>query len=248
MRVEQGSEKKENLSYQDYQNKVATQKKQTITMFASIFLVLLIVFLGVVRMLSPDVDISLGEDRNNQNQEEDYTEQYGVDSRLKALQQEDDAVGMSSEAATEDDGLVKIPKTEDKSFLALHDDEPVATDRVSDNIGTQGQVTTDPHPISSSASPTALQKGITDHSPAAQHDVVNQPKTYRVYVGMYSSQSQAEVARGILQDSGMGLTPVIKQAAGGYTLQVGAFSKKETASNLANRLLNNNYPARVVTD
>lgn len=248
MRVEQGNEKKENLSYKDYQDKVAKQKKQNITMFVSIFFVLLIVFLGVVRLMSPDVDISLGEDRNSQAQEDDAMVQYGVDSRLKELQREDELSGENAENATEEDGLVKIPKTEDKSFLAIKDEEPVATVKYSSSDNDSHQVTTDPHPISSSASPTSLQRGITEHTPAAQTEVVNQPKTYRVYVGMYSSQAQAEVARGILQDSGMGLTPVIKQAAGGFTLQVGAFSKKETASNLASRLLNNNYPARVVTD
>jgi len=245
MRVEQGNEKKENLSYKDYQNKVAKQKKQNIMMFVSIFFVLLIVFLGVVRLMSPDVDISLGEERINQTQDDDAMEQYGVDSRLKELQREDE---ISEENTTEDDGLVKIPKSEDKSFLALKDEEPVSNDKHTSSDADFHQVTTDPHPISSSASPTSLQRGISEHTPAAHIEVVNQPKTYRVYVGMYSSQAQAEVARGILQDSGMGLTPVIKQAAGGYTLQVGAFSKKETASNLASRLLNNNYPARVISD
>ena len=65
---------------------------------------------------------------------------------------------------------------------------------------------------------------------------------------MYSSQTQAEVARGILQDAGLGVTPAIKQVGGGYTLQVGAFSSKESANNLSNKLLMNNYPSRVVSD
>ena len=62
------------------------------------------------------------------------------------------------------------------------------------------------------------------------------------------TQAQAEVARGILQDAGLGVAPNIKQIPGGYTLQVGAFGSKDAANVLSNKLLLNNYPARVSSD
>ncbi len=248
MRVENGSYKTDNMSYKEYQAKIAMKKKQSITMFLSVFAILLIIFLGVAKILSPDVDITLGDESNQASIEEDY--QGGVDSRLKDLQNEDSTEAPNPDSLEEEAGLVKIPKHE--SGLP---DMPVENPSVRDedpaielNSNVQKSNVVDPNPISHTSSPASLQQGITQHTPANQVEPVFQPKTYRVYVGMYSNQSQAEVARGILQDSGMGLTPVIKQAAGGYTLQVGAFSKKETAVNLSNRLLNSNYPARVVSD
>lgn len=243
----QGSNKRqvqpdENLTYKDY--KIQQQKKirqQNIMMFLSIFVVLLIVFLGVARLLSPDVDITLGDDHSRSNVEDEY--RAGVDRRLKALQEEDEMLHSSNGNASEieEDGVVKIPKQEDKSFKPIEEETPVQTTN-KDAVVDMGN----PHPISPDVSPNSLRNHAGNEVTVAPVTVPQ--KTYRVYVGMYSTQSQAEVARGILQDAGLGVTPNIKQAAGGYTLQVGAFSSKASATNLSNRLLLNNYPARVVSD
>lgn len=241
MRIENSNpsdQPKEKLTYKEYkqlqQKKI---KRQNMMMFLSIFAVLIIIFLGVVRLMSPDVDISLGDDSLQTSMEEEYSR--GVDSRLKALQQEDDMNLSEHDQATmtEEDGVVKIPKHEDKSFKPIEDVEPVATNH-------QEKTKTETAPeLPNSAAPTALRQ------PAAvENHAAPAPVTYRVYVGMYSNQVQAEVARGILQEAGLGVTPNIKQTAGGYTLQVGAFSSKASASNLSNKLLMNNYPARVVSE
>ena len=252
MRVENGSYKKnENMSYNEYKSKMSVKKKQSVMMFVSIFLVLLLVFLGVAKIMSPDVDITLGDDGKKIDNVEDDEYKGGIDRRLRELQMEDDMLNMSQEEAqTEEDGLVKIPQRGEKSPLETQQEEPVNTVvNQPDNLkglpplNTTG---TNPNPISTGASPTALNKEQT--APIQQAQVQLSPKTYRVYVGMYSTKSQAEVARGILAEAGLGLTPTIKQAAGGFTLQVGAFSKKESADNLSHTLLINNYPARVVSD
>jgi len=252
MRVENGSYKKnENMSYSEYKSKMSVKKKQSVMMFVSIFLVLLLVFLGVAKIMSPDVDITLGDDGKKIDNVEDDEYKGGIDRRLRELQMEDDMLNMSQEEAqTEEDGLVKIPQRGEKSPLETQQEEPVNTVvNQPDNLkglpplNTTG---TNPNPISTGASPTALNKEQT--APIQQAQVQLSPKTYRVYVGMYSTKSQAEVARGILAEAGLGLTPTIKQAAGGFTLQVGAFSKKESADNLSHTLLINNYPARVVSD
>ena len=253
MRVENGSYKKnENMSYSEYKSKMSVKKKQSIMMFVSIFLVLLLVFLGVAKIMSPDVDITLGDDGKKINSVEEDEYKGGIDRRLRELQMEDDMQGFAQDEAaqTEEDGLVKIPQREEKSPLETQQEEPVNTVvNQPDNLkglpplNTTG---TNPNPISTGASPTALNKEQT--APMQQAQVQLSPKTYRVYVGMYSTKSQAEVARGILAEAGLGLTPTIKQAAGGFTLQVGAFSKKESADNLSHTLLINNYPARVVSD
>ena len=252
MRIEGGNSSNkpnENLTYKDYKiNMQKKRKQQNIMMFLSVFAVLLLIFLGVARLMSPDVDISIGDDSQKTNYEDEY--RRGVDSRLKALQQEDEMNLMEHDKAseTEEDGIVKIPKLEDKSFKPIEEEEPVAT-KHSDVIGNGQSVGSGVvNPISPDSAPTSLRNNANNNVSVASSAVPEQTKTYRVYVGMYSTQAQAEVARGILQEAGLGLTPNIRQAAGGYTLQVGAFSSKASATNLSNKLLINNYPARVVSD
>jgi cell division protein FtsN len=241
-------QERERLTYKDYKaEQKIKNRKQAIMMFLSIFAVLVLIFLGVAKLMSPDVDISLGDD--SKTEQEEYNR--GIDSRLKILQEDDDmnlTEHDKDDSLVEEDGVVKIPKTEDKSFKPLEDEEPVITAKEEESAEKIDKQETHHNPISPDAAPTSLKNNASNNVNVHPTPAATAAKTYRVYVGMYSTQSQAEVARGILQESGMGLTPTIKQAAGGYTLQVGAFSSKETATNLSNKLLINNYPARVVSD
>lgn len=70
----------------------------------------------------------------------------------------------------------------------------------------------------------------------------------RVVVGSYSSVEDAKKAYDKMLDSEMRLAPIIKEVGGSYTLQVGAFSDKNKANDLVNKLNNNNYSAKIVSD
>ena len=70
----------------------------------------------------------------------------------------------------------------------------------------------------------------------------------KVVVGYYATEKQAEVAKSIIQDAGVGVSPVVKNLGGYYTLQVGSYSSREKAQQAANNLLKNNFPARVIVD
>ncbi len=231
MRIESEYKKTQNTAYNaynNYKNKLEKNRQQTILMFMSIFIVLLLVFLGFAKLMSPDVDISIG-DENTQSQSEDADEIYlsGIDRRLKQLQMEDDRTDLTSEELmTEDDGIVQIPEKSERETAALTKDE--------DSVVHEEPV-----------------KDAQEAPKGDEPEVITLPQnniTYRVVVGMYSTPAQADVAKGILQDAGLGIAPVVRQMAGGYTLQVGAYSSKESANNLTNKLLMNNYPARIITD
>ena len=115
MRIESENKKTDQITYKDYKKKNEKNQKQTILMFISIFMVLLLVFLGFAKIMSPDVDIAIGDESTQmQYEEEDDSYQGGVDHRLKKLQEEDDGVGLASEeVVAEDAGVVKIPKKEE---------------------------------------------------------------------------------------------------------------------------------------
>lgn len=229
MRIENGNVKKKDISYKDYESKLENRKKWSSMTFLSVFGVLLIIFLGFAKLMSPDVDISLGEDEDVQMEDVDNSGYRGeVDARLKELQREDEGeLAPSSDAAVEEDGLVRIPKK---------NEEPVS-EKVEDSV----------FPVEQNANAVKPQQNQPSEAPAPTPTAPQaQPSaTYRVLVGMYATQAQAEVAKGILQDAGLGVTPRVRQSGSGYTLQVGAFSSKESATNLSNKLLMNNYPARI---
>lgn len=216
------------ISYRDYKKIVNRNPRQSLILFVSVFFTLLLVFLGFAKLMSPDVDITLGDDTISA--EEDSGIQGGVDQRLKEIQMEDnfDAVG-GEDLAVEDDGKVVIPKTKDT--------EPeVKPEQTEEDIHLD---TTAPKPEvihSEAVSAPAPQ--------AAPTPAINA----RVVVGLYSTPEQAEVAKGILQDAGLGLAPFIRKMGSGYTLQVGSFNTKEKAMNIANELLIKNYPARVIIE
>ena len=232
MRIEDESTQPSHVSYKEYKKKIVKNKKQSLMMFISIFFVLLLIFLGFAKLMSPDVDIAIGEDNVNAESAEDtfYGKSGNVDERLKALQDEDDGNGsVSNDSKTEEDGLVKIPEKSSKSTAEESKIEQ-EIDVIDEPVKKQPTATTTPTPV---------QKPQATATTSA---------TARVVVGFYNTQAQADVARGILQDAGLGVTPHIRPMGAGYTLQVGAYSSKESANNLANKLLMNNYPARVVVD
>ncbi len=231
MRIEDESTQPSHVSYKEYKKKIVKNKKQSLMMFISIFFVLLLIFLGFAKLMSPDVDIAIGEDNVNAESAEDtfYGKSGNVDERLKALQDEDDGNGsVSNDSKTEEDGLVKIPEKSSKSTAEESKIEQ-EIDSIDEPIKKQSTASNAPAPV---------QKA----------QPVQSTVTARVVVGFYNTQAQADVARGILQDAGLGVTPHIRPMGAGYTLQVGAYSSKESANNLANKLLMNNYPARVVVD
>jgi len=236
MRIEKSSKsyKGEDRSHTQPIKHGSVNNQQKIMMFLSIFMVLLIIFLGFAKMLSPDVDITLGDDYGTAS---DIENQQAVDSRLKELQQEDEALQSEEDPTIEDAGLVRIPKMSENENQEQQE-EKVVDSILPEDSGHQSESTAKTEPLSVSPTP----------QPTVNTPVVQQTKTYRVYVGMYSTQAQAEVARGILQDAGLGVNPNIKQVSGGYSLQAGAFSSKDAANALSNKLLMNNYPARVSAD
>ena len=72
--------------------------------------------------------------------------------------------------------------------------------------------------------------------------------TSKVVVGYYSSKEQAEVAKGIIAESGLNISPFVRSIGGAYTIQVGSYSTREKAQAVVNDLLKNNYPARILVE
>lgn len=69
---------------------------------------------------------------------------------------------------------------------------------------------------------------------------------YKVFIGSYTSADQAKVAKDIIQESGLGLTPMVKCiGSNNYTLQVGIFKNKASADTLLEQIKQNHLPGRI---
>ena len=223
--MEEDLKRPSHISYKEYQKKVTKKPNEGIIIFVSAFFILLLLFLGIAKQLSPEIDVSIGDDENSTATEE-VTDKLGVDDRLKLLQQEDAG-----------------KKEQDNTFATELDEKVVLPDHknTTDNSATTRQE----EPITlpdKSANP----KPTTTSSPAPKPTAATAPA--KVVVGYYTTREQAEVAKGIIAESGMNISPYVKSIGGAYTIQIGSYTTREKAQSVANELLRNNYPARIIME
>ena len=224
---EEKFEKPSHVSYKEYKRKLETNPNEGIILFVSAFFVLLLIFLGVAKQLSPDVDVSIGDNYDNTANEE--VSKGSVDDRLRLIQMEDNSY-------TSDETF--SPELEEKVVLPEHKHQ--ATEEQEEE-----PIILEPHkPVEHT---TEAVQPVTQ--PAAQSAKPAVPEVNaKVIVGYYATAEQAEVAKGIIQEAGLNVQPFVKNIGAAYTLQVGSFSSREKAQSVANDLLKNNSPARIIIE
>lgn len=223
--MEEDLKRPSHISYKEYQKKVTKKPNEGIIIFVSAFFILLLLFLGIAKQLSPEIDVSIGEDEN-QTATEDVADKTSVDDRLKLLQQEDEG-----------------QKTKDNTFATELDEKVVLPDHkkaeTTDNT-TQEAMTLPAKTINS--------KPVATTNPTPKPVTTQATNTAKVVVGYYSTREQAEVAKGIIAESGLNISPYVRNIGGAYTIQVGSYATREKAQSIANELLRNNYPARIIME
>ena len=230
--MEEDSRKPSHISYKVYQKKVTKNPNEGIIVFVSAFFILLLLFLGIAKQISPEVDVSIGDDNTSAEQTEEL-DKSSVDERLKLLQDEDSQATAKEDNTFADELDEKVVIPEDKKA----ENQP-ADNAVSEEPITLADKEANPKP-SETASPAPK-------TPAVQPQPA-QP-TSKVVVGYYATKEQAEVAKGIIAESGMNISPFVRSIGGAYTIQVGSYTTREKAQSVVNDLLRNNYPARIISE
>lgn len=226
------------LNYSRYKKKKNDTSKNSVMIFVTTFFAMLLVFTIIAKSLSPNVDVTIGDDSQTDAKESGLGVKRFIDDRLKMIQMEDDSAGVSLK-----DGETKSNGYNDKAFdnfskqldekVTIPTGKQTATDNGIEEPQTSTQAITPPRPRDNDLS-TPIETA--------------SPKMAKVFVGYYSNIEQAKVAQGILQDSGLNVTPFVKNLGGAYTLQVGSYSSRSKADGLASELLRNNFPARVIQE
>ena len=228
--MEEDTKRPTHISYKEYQKKVTKKPNDGIIIFVSAFFILLLLFLGIAKQISPEVDVSIGDDTQQESYDDEDMYKSSVDERLKLLQEED-------------------KKSDDKMFADELEEKVVIPEQKKDS-GSDEAVQSKEQPVNlveKEASPKPEETA----SPAPQNVQNNQVQSNtsaKVVVGYYSTKEQAEVAKGIIAESGLGISPFVRSIGGAYTIQVGSYATRDKAQNVVNDLLRNNYPARIIME
>ena len=223
------------FSYNDYKKKVKKAPNRDVMIFTSVFVIGVLIILGFVKILSPNVDVVISKEGETMSAEDDSFMSL-VDDRLKRLQMEDDGRELGDEEmfSPELDEKVVLPnfakRLEQQKELQAQELKKAEEDKPAKQEEQKSAVKTE-----TSVSATVVAK------PEVSANA-------KVVVGYYATEKQAEVAKSILQDAGLDVTPVVKNLGGYYTLQVGSYSTRERAQQAANNLLKSNFPARVIIE
>jgi len=241
------------FSYNEYRHKVKKRGNKDITIFISVFIIGLLMILGFVKILSPNVDVGIASEDEYTQYEDDNDYRSSVDTRLKKFQDED--AGLGDEVFTPElDEKIVLPEQNKKTVGAMEAELL--------NTKTQQHKDEEAHKVVEKVKEsikTEPQKPAKTETPAPQQPVAQAPKAApapsaapsvnaKVVVGYYATDKQAEVAKTIIQEAGLGVVPTVKNMNGYYTLQVGSYSSKEKAQQAANNLLKSNFPARVIVE
>lgn len=227
------------FSYNEYKRKTKKGPNKDVLVFVSVFIVGLLIILGFAKILSPDVDVSISvNDETTISQDDDNSSvSSAIDERLRKLKMED-------EGKKEGEEEMFSPELDEKVILPQQHRKTVGQMEAEKNTAVENKVTE--AKLNSAA--TAVNEQKKEEQKQTQKPEVTPTSTAKVVVGYYATDKQAEVAKSIIQDAGLGVTPIVKNMGGYYTLQVGSYSTREKAQQFANSLLKSNFPARVVVD
>lgn len=240
-------ENSSHFSYNEYKKKVNKKGNQDVKIFVTAFFAGLLVLLGLARLFAPNVEIGISSDNDiTASEDESPISSASIDDRLKSLKLEDDGKKVTDETmfSPELDEKVVLPHQNKPTVGQIEAENNKVKEQQRENsveVKTAEQATVSHSNKSQEKSQTVT---VVPQTPAP----VEKPVITRVVVGSYATEKQAEVAKSIMQDAGLGITPVVKNVGGYYTLQVGSYTSKEKAQQMMNNLLKNNFPARVVAN
>lgn len=233
------------MSYERYKKKKNGDSKNGMVIAIITFFLALLFFTVVAKGFSPNVDVAIGDDSQTDAKESGLGVKKFIDERLKSIQMDDNSAGVSIKNDNNkrvfgkyNDNLNYSSQQEAEEAINLPTQDNKSSKFKKNNLDSIELNNDGNQPKRVAPRP----KGIDASTP------FESPKVSKVYVGRYSTYEQAKVAQGILIDSGIGVSPYVKNVGGYYTLQIGSYSSRAKAESVASELQRNSFPARIVSD
>ena len=102
-------ESQEYQSYKRYKKNKDVTAQNILTVFTTTFLIMLVFFIGAARRITPNVDVSIGEDSTVDAKESGLGVKGFIDNRLRAIQSEDTNI-MAKKLKKQETSLKKMMK------------------------------------------------------------------------------------------------------------------------------------------
>lgn len=215
------------LSYERYKKKKNSNPNRRLLIFIVTFFASLLVFSVLAKSLTPDVDVTIGSDTELEEKDIGLGVKQFVDNRLKSIELDDLGKSLAKD------------KTSDVDNISVEEEKLTLPDKKHQKE------------LIDEAALDPVMPAYTPPRPGKEDIIMHQtetPKMVKVYVGKYSTIDQAKVSQDILLDSGLDVSPFIKNLGGTYTLQIGSFADKSRAEQVASELTANGFPARMVSE
>lgn len=226
------------LTYDRYKKdkKKLGSKNNVVTLVVTFFISLL-VFTAIAKSLSPDVDVTIGNESQTDAKDTGLGVKNFIDERLKMIQMDDNSAGVSMPGAESKPSHLSANPQNEETQLA---DEKVSIPKDGAENTTIQDEPINPTVFTKKQPPRPTAKDLSTPSSANTSS--------KVVVVRYATFEQAKVAQEILLDSGLNITPFVRSYNGGYTLQVGSYTTRAKAEEVSSQLQQNNFPARIIQE
>ncbi|MBQ3312134.1 SPOR domain-containing protein [bacterium] len=233
-------------TYKRYKKEKESNTQSILTVFITTFLFMLVFFVGAAKKMTPNVDVSIGEDSVADAKESGLGVKGFIDNRLKSIQL-DDVSNITKKI--EEKTRSTFDEDDENEYYSRDLDErvkiPVIRSSKQDETSIKPENETNEKKETVAVKPTTAPI-VKPSSYTETYQATSAPVSVKVVVGNYNTLEQAKIAQSILQEAGLGLTPFVKNIQGAYTLQVGSFNSESKAQVLVDELLRANFPARMI--
>ncbi|MBQ7450468.1 SPOR domain-containing protein [bacterium] len=208
--------------------------KKLVLIFMTTFVVVVIFASIFFRGIFSNADVNIGENPvASMNQREDEENELNIraqiDQRLKMIQNEEEMPGVSERGYETDEEIVeRLRRDESKNKYSEDDSKTEEKETVEHK-----QVM---EPVS-----------IPIETPKTDLNTTSNTVS-KIYIGQYSDMQKAVEMQANILNSGLNITPIVREVNGYYTLQVGVFANYESAKAVADQINNAGFSAKIVRE
>ena len=213
--------------------------KQTMALFIVTFLISLIVITYFIKSFSPNVDVEIGGEAEEQQVDESTSEsdvKKAIDDRLRWIQMEDNMPGAAKREDDKASGEINYEPTQTKDL------EDIATEVSERANNTEKAKQLEPVEYK------GPQHATTVTPPGPAKPQAEPPKMSKVYVGSYPTIEQAIQAQNKLMNTSISVSPFVKEVNGSYVLQAGSYANAGKAEAVSREINSLGFHARVVKE
>lgn len=217
-------------------NKKKSQQNKLLYIFLTAFFVTLVTLIYLATAFTPDIDVDVN---TAQDTEETAIDRQDIDSRLKAIQQ-DELIGVSpnrSDDQSSSEIFEQLKKMKEEA-ISKQAAEDIALENNNTRENTANQA--------AKTSPDTQKPNLA--SPSYTRQTPAPAKMAKVYVGRFSDFDQAIKVQDSLIQSSYATAPFVKNLGSYYVIQVGSFANQQTAQNTVEQLISAGYQARMVLE